>query len=384
MTNWIKLLLFFLLSWCTPVFGQLIQPTTVTISNSTYQLIYKDKLVVNKPVSAFIQNKSGMQGMATFFFNTNNTTARIQLGNNNFNLRLTSTSTNIQWMPPYNLNCGVVTNVPTGKKLVMSKKVLATSNAPVNIDLLVVYTPEASLYLATNYSGWDTNIVTTIKKNVEVSNKMLADSQVYVKINLVGIVALSNYVSTSSLRAELDKLTNPADGYLDEVPTLRNQYSADMVQMVSQPKTMDAGGWAWIGYPPQDGYCYSVVCPIALVDYGVPMVHELGHNFGCNHDFKNASAGLPYSYGYSFGEAFSYVGWTDGLTKSVPWKTIMSYNGADCGLFSNPNINFLGMPVGTATNNNALVINQNAATIAAYRAAPNYTLTLTKNGTGSV
>ena len=381
MTNWIKLLLFFLLSWCTPVFGQLIQPTTVTISNSTYQLIYKDKLEVNKPVSAFIQNKSGMQGMATFFFNTNKTTATIQLGNNTFGYSVTTLSTNLQLMPASNLGCVTLTNVPTGKKLVMSKNVLATSNAPVTIDLLVVYTETARLYMATNVNIMEHDIVQVIKQSVNRSNKVFEDSQVYVKLNLVGAVPLSTSYndSASTPRAELYKVTNPADGYLDDVPALRNQYAADMVQLICYPTDCaGAAGIAWLGYPPLDAQSYSVVWA-PYIYFSHAATHELGHNFGCNHDFKNGpNASLPYAYGYSFGEAYRTG------TDIMPWGTTMSYVGYQSGLFSNPNVGFLGIPAGTATNNNALVINQNAATIAAYRAAPNYTLTLTKNGTGSV
>jgi hypothetical protein len=101
--------------------------------------------------------------------------------------------------------------------------------------------------------------------------------------------------------------------------------------------------------------------------------HELGHNFGCQHDRDNAggSAGAySYSYGYRF---YGQNG--------KGYRTIMAYNDQSgtytrLGYFSNPNVTAtesgvgvpVGVPIGQAGEAyNALTMEKDAFEVASYR-----------------
>jgi len=102
-------------------------------------------------------------------------------------------------------------------------------------------------------------------------------------------------------------------------------------------------------------------------NYSYP--HELGHNFGARHDTYVDSSTTPYAYGH---------GWVD---VGERWRDVMAYNNACAAVgvsctripyFSNPNQTY-GSPadlLGSAgTADTVRVINQNAATVANFRAS---------------
>lgn len=84
--------------------------------------------------------------------------------------------------------------------------------------------------------------------------------------------------------------------------------------------------------------------------------HELGHNFGCHHDFQPGTVPPhPYANGYLFTVA------------SRVWGDIMAYSGNSISLFSSPNLYWQGVSMGTSSHDNVRMINQNASTKAAIR-----------------
>ncbi len=97
--------------------------------------------------------------------------------------------------------------------------------------------------------------------------------------------------------------------------------------------------------------------------------HELGHNFGALHDPYVDPGTSPYAYGHGH------------AAPAARWRTVMAYNnvcsaaGTSCAripYFSNPNLSYgsPAQPLGTAsTSDNARVHNQNATTVANFRAS---------------
>ena len=101
------------------------------------------------------------------------------------------------------------------------------------IDVLGIYTGSARA-AAGGASAVEARIVLAI----ENTNLALTNSQVRHRMRLVHRAEVSYTESGNSLN-ELSRLNNPNDGYLDEVPTLRNAHGADLVVMVVS--TMEAG-----------------------------------------------------------------------------------------------------------------------------------------------
>jgi hypothetical protein len=91
--------------------------------------------------------------------------------------------------------------------------------------------------------------------------------------------------------------------------------------------------------------------------------HELGHLQGARHDPANDPSTTPFAYGHGLQH-----------TAVASWRTIMAYNcPSGCPrlqYWSNPNVTYNGVAMGTGeTNDNARVLNQTSATVAAFRAA---------------
>ena len=353
--------------------GQLLQPASVEISNKTYQVVYLTRGGFGKPATALLQTAEGSQGTALFLFRTNATSATLSMKTGEgYLLTLTPTSTNLSRIPK--LPAGgidAITNAPPriGKlDLRAGSLVVADAANPISIDVLVLYTASAAARV-----GGDAAIITLANQAAAEANQAFLDSQVYVTVNLVGIVPVNPaYTESGSLATELGRVAFSGDGYMEEAQTLRNQYGADMVSLLCNARDPYYAG---IGYllPAGSDLAYTAIEVAYIVGHYV-FAHELGHNLGCHHDRANATSPgfYPYSYGYNF------------LANNVRWGTVMSYPGVRLGYFSNPNVSFLGVPVGTANENNALGINQRAAAIAALRSPPTATLTLTKNGNGSI
>ena len=87
--------------------------------------------------------------------------------------------------------------------------------------------------------------------------------------------------------------------------------------------------------------------------------HEVGHLIGARHDrsMDNSTEPFPYGHGYVHG---------------TKWRDIMSYK-QSCGgcprlpVWSSPNVLVKGDPAGAADTDNARVIAEQAARVAAFR-----------------
>ena len=230
------------------------------------------------------------------------------------------------------------------------------------IDVMVAYTPAAR-----SAAGGVPAMQTLIALGVSETNAAYANAGVIQRIRLVHSVEVS-YTESGDFGTDLTRLTGKADGYIDNVHSLRDQYGADAVSLWIESAGPTCG-IAWAMTTVSAGFesnAFSVVnrtCATGYYSFG----HELGHNMGLRHDTYVDSATTPYAY------AHGYVDPTHGF------RTVMGYNDA-CGAvsknctriqwFSNPGVSYNTFATGNAASANAkLALDNTRVTFANFRAA---------------
>jgi hypothetical protein len=223
------------------------------------------------------------------------------------------------------------------------------------VDLLVVYTAAMK---------------SIVDGGVADTNTAYANSGVIQRLRLVHVEEIT-YNESGDLGTDLDRLTATGDGVMDTVHALRDQYKADVVQLVVDTNASSGGcGIAWlmpdtsVGDPAsfQDS-AFSVterICIPGNYTFG----HEIGHNLGLNHARQDptGTGAFPYAFGYKDpGQAF---------------RDIMAYDcAASCPRilnFSNPAVQHGGLPTGIDPNqpngaDNALALDNTRATTSNFR-----------------
>ncbi len=227
-------------------------------------------------------------------------------------------------------------------------------NGLVNIDIMILYTNG----MAAAYPG--NQITTRINHLVDLANTAYTDSQIKMRLNVVGTIQVS-YTDGGSLNTAIDDL-RCGTGVFANVANLRNQRYADVVVLlrryVSSNNNVCGLGWVmqdvsldfaeWAFSVVQDG----TICS----DY--TLAHEVGHNMGNAHDLDHANADGAYNYSYGFD--------ISGL-----FGTIMSYDGPRIGYFSNPDNTVEWIPMGIYDSaNNARSMQNTMRTVASFRRRP--------------
>jgi hypothetical protein len=230
----------------------------------------------------------------------------------------------------------------------------AVGDSAAQIDVMVVWTPAAE-----SASGGAAAMRSLVDLAVSNANTAYAHSGISTRLRLVykGQVAYAE----SSIGTDLSRLTTTNDGFLDPVHTLRNQYGADIVSLFGTGYAN--AGACGIGY--LMGSVSTSFAPNAfnVVDYScaagnLSFAHEVGHNEGMHHDPANAGGAPAYAYSYGY------------VDPSCAFRTVMAYGGClRVTQFSSPNVLYNGRVTGTATQNNALTLNNTAATVANFRQA---------------
>jgi hypothetical protein len=187
-----------------------------------------------------------------------------------------------------------------------------STSAGLTFDVMVLYTPAARVA-----AGGTAAIQSIINSSIATMNTTFANSNITPRVQLVHTQEISYTRGetglSSGFETALDDLTNTNDGHIDTIHTLRDQYKADMVQLLFNNNS--SGGLAWVMTDPDfgsfEGYAFSVV-HYAYAD-GWALDHEFGHNMGMVHDRANSNFEGSYSYSYGY------------QSPTNAWHTVMAY-----------------------------------------------------------
>jgi peptidyl-Asp metalloendopeptidase len=215
------------------------------------------------------------------------------------------------------------------------------------IRVLVAYTPSAA-----SASG---DIAGLINLAVAESNQGYANSGVNITMQLATTVA-TTYVESGSFSTDLTRFRGTTDGFMDSIHASRNSSAADVAVLLIN-NSSSCGLASGIGSTASTAF--------ATAHYGCAtgyysFAHEIGHLQSARHDPATDPTNTPYAYGHGY------------RSPTSAWRTIMAYNcTSGCpriNYWSNPGKTYLGQAMGTAAgNDNHRVLNNTAATVAAYR-----------------
>jgi hypothetical protein len=247
-----------------------------------------------------------------------------------------------------------------GGVLFLSLSSIQATTSPVTIvDLMVLYTPAAE-----QASGGHTQIEAEIQAGVAWANIVLANSRADVRIRLIHSASMA-YEESGQMAMDLTRLRDRDDGFLDDAHDLRNVYAADLVCLV----TATGNNYAFYGLQgPSAANAFSVIRR-EFVDNNFWFPVVLSFNFGCQLErpLADSVGAFPFSYGYTF------------ILLDNTYSTAEAMTGVRLPLFSNPDLNLLGVAPGAPEGdpnaaNNVKTINLTAPTVAGFRGTAPTTL----------
>jgi hypothetical protein len=200
------------------------------------------------------------------------------------------------------------------------------------------------------------NISALVDLAVAEANQSYTNSGVQITMQLAS-KSLVTYTQSGSFSTDLSRYRGTSDGFMDTIHATRNTVTAD-VNMLVINNSSSCGLASSIGSTAATAFATA---HWSCITGYYSFAHELGHLQSARHDPANDPTTTPYSYGHGY----QYLG-------SPKWRTIMAY---DCTggcprlqYWSSPLKTFNGVPMGTAaTNDNARVLNNTRATVAAFR-----------------
>ncbi len=236
-----------------------------------------------------------------------------------------------------------------GRLLRKQAKEVAPSAAKANaiIRVLVAYTPSAA-----SASG---DIVGLVNLAVAETNQGYSNSGVNITMQLAARVAVS-YTESGSFSTDLSRFRGTSDGYMDSIHTTRNSSAADVGVLLIN-NSSSCGLASSIGSTASTAFATAHwSCATGYYSFG----HEIGHLQSARHDPATDPTTTPYAYGHGY------------RSPTSAWRTIMAYacsnNCPRINYWSNPAKTYGGQAMGTTTvSHNQRVLNNTAATVAAFR-----------------
>lgn len=218
-------------------------------------------------------------------------------------------------------------------------------------DVMVVYTNVARAAI-----GGTTAMNAEVQLGVDTANTTFDNSNVNARYRLVYRGEIT-YNESGSMGDHRDRLRDPDDNFFDSVNILRDNINADMCSIwVDDNDGGDTCGIAFCDVSADAAYvCVNWDCAVSNFTYP----HEHGHGQGCAHNPDDAGSGcneFSYSYGHRWQQGTNF------------YRTVMAYNTDNgpytrIGYWSNPGINFNGLPTGTATRDNARTLDDTARSV---------------------
>ena len=162
-----------------------------------------------------------------------------------------------------------------------------------------------------------------------------------------------------SMEKDVERLKDPNDPFFKTIHALRDTHKADLVALLIKSRDNDGCGIAWTPNLPLDHtdekWAFAVI-DRECANSNYSFAHELGHNFGMNHDRFVVPDNKPGPGEYNFGLIL--------MQQNV--RTTMAYNdeckkaGKNCTrmlAFSTPNLAYKGIPIGRPISNRAAAHN---------------------------
>ena len=217
------------------------------------------------------------------------------------------------------------------------------------IDVIVAYTKKA----ASNYTDVKRELVDLA---IEEANESFRISSLgNIKLRLVHAYQTDYVEEGAAFRSRL-ALRRQGRRLHGGDPCPARQVSRP-TSRCSSSTTPRAAGWRRACYADADEAFAVVHHECAATTYS--LAHEIGHLIGARHDLNLDKIMTPFPYGH-------------GYVNGTKWRDIMSYK-ESCGgcprlpVWSSPKVLVKGEPAGTPELDNARVISEQAARVAAFR-----------------
>ena len=226
----------------------------------------------------------------------------------------------------------------------------AAPGAKVVIDVMVAYTAKA----AANYGDIRRDL---IELAIEETNQSFRASKIdNVAVRLVHTHETDYKEDGAEHFDHVWRMVDRGDGYLEEIPRLRDEKKADVVILVVD----DPSGCGLATRVAADAdEAYAVVHhECAATSYSI--AHEIGHILGARHDRGLDDNKSPFAYGHGY------------VSPDLKWRTMMSYKASCNGcprlpIWSSPRVAVKGQLAGDGETDNSRVIRSQAERVAAFR-----------------